>query len=141
MLRFLVIDDDRIVVETLALLLKSRGHSVITALGGEEGLVLCNAEAPDIVVTDILMPECDGLEVIKAIRKTQSETKIVAMSAGGLLYKQDVLRIARRMGADEVLTKPFSADEVFDVLAPLVDNTDTPGGKAIPIDRSCRAAA
>ena len=66
MSKILVIDDDAIIVETLAMLLGAQGHSVTTALGGAEGLALCEAQRPDIVFTDIIMPDCEGIEVIRA---------------------------------------------------------------------------
>ena len=141
MSKVLVIDDDSILVETLALLLQAQGHLVVTAPGGQEGLALCDAQCPDIVFTDILMPGCDGIEVIRAIRKQQQQTKIVAMSAGGVLYKQDILRLAHRMGADQVLAKPFSADEVFATLAKLLGDTDISECKETPTGRSSRSAA
>ena len=112
----LVIDDDSIIIETLKMLLESRGHSVLTAEDGQEGLELCATTSPDLVFTDILMPNCEGIEVIRTLRKSSTETKIVAMSGGGLLVKQDILRLAHRMGADRVLPKPFSADQVFSIL-------------------------
>lgn len=104
-----VIDDDEQVRRVVERLLVRQGHDVIAAKDGHDALRRASHCVPDLIITDIYMPECDGLEVISLLRKTRSTVPIIAMSAGQL-QGLDVLGVATRLGAQVQLPKPF--DEV-----------------------------
>ena len=112
MKRVLVIDDQESITRMLQALIKSVGHDVRVAGNGKEGLAICAQWNPDLILTDIFMPDQDGLEIIRALRKTAPHTRVIAMSGGGDIGDLDVLRTARVMGAAAVLTKPFQLDEL-----------------------------
>jgi DNA-binding response OmpR family regulator len=108
MARILLIDDDDSVRTMLRQTLTHFGHTVIEARDGQEGLKLFQHARADLVITDIVMPEKEGLEVLMELRQEQPPVKIIAMSGGGRGMAADYLRMARGMGAARVLAKPFS---------------------------------
>lgn len=113
MARILLIDDDDSVRGILRLTLAHHGHTVIEARDGAEGLNLFPHAAADLVITDIVMPEKEGLEVLMELRKTQASVKIIAMSGGGRNSAADYLHMAKLLGARTVLAKPFSDTELL----------------------------
>lgn len=101
--RILVIDDEEINRDLLRGMLESKGHLVVEASGGEAGLQVFRAHPADLVITDIMMPEKTGLEVIEELRRDFPAVPIMAVAAGG----HDVLEQAAELGADQILEKPF----------------------------------
>ncbi|MBC7365552.1 MAG: response regulator [Undibacterium sp.] len=91
----------------LGLLPTHFGHTVIEARNGREGLELSPRAVADLVITDIVMPEKEGLEVLVELRKKQPPVKIIAMSGGGRQHARGSLHIAQALGAAKVLEKPF----------------------------------
>lgn len=83
------------------------GHSVVEAHNGREGLVLFEQARPDLVITDIVMPEKEGLQVLRELRKYQP-LKVIAISGGGRGLASNYLHIAKQLGAAKILEKPFS---------------------------------
>lgn len=119
--RILLIDDDDSVRTMLRLTLAQFGHTVVEASNGKEGLALFAASSFDLVITDIVMPEKEGLEVMMDLRKLQPQLKIIAISGGGRISAVDYLSIARFLGAAKVLAKPFSNEalqQAIDELLP-----------------------
>lgn len=112
----LVIDDNDVFRATTALWLKRHGFHVVEAANGKEGIRALETMVPDVILTDILMPEQDGLETIQMVRKKHPKMRIVAMSGGMLDGRVDFLPIARKFGADHVMPKPFSGSELLLVL-------------------------
>jgi DNA-binding response OmpR family regulator len=108
MARILLIDDDDAFRGMLRKLLTHFGHTVIEGRNGKEGLKLFGHAHADLVITDIVMPEKEGIEVLMELRQKQTPVKIIAMSGGGRGMAADYLLLAKRMGAAKVLTKPFS---------------------------------
>lgn len=106
----LIIDDDEISRTIIHDIVRLCGHKALVAGDGREGLIRYRDAFPDVVVTDILMPECEGIEVIRTIRRDGLATQIIAVSAGGAFGRDYVLTMAERIGADFVLTKPFDFD-------------------------------
>jgi CheY-like chemotaxis protein len=114
--RILVIDDE---VEFRALarrILEAEGHEVIEAGTGDEGIAQCEAHQPDIIVTDIFMPEKSGIETILQIRQTNAAVRIIAVSGAGGLASGDLLASAARAGADRTLEKPFRARQFVEAI-------------------------
>ena len=109
MAKILIIDDDpqirRLVVEILA----NAGHEIFDVKDGEEGLRLVQTQRPALVITDILMPEIDGLEVIRELRRDTPRIPAIAISGGDAIY----LRMAKRLGATTTLVKPFRPMELL----------------------------
>jgi CheY-like chemotaxis protein len=115
-MKILVIDDDHLVRYTLSKILSSNGYEVVTASDGRRGMAVLRAEHPDVVITDIIMPEQEGIDTIIQIRRERPATKIIAISGGGRIRNIDFLDMAQSLGASEVLAKPFEADELLSCL-------------------------
>lgn len=118
-LQVLVIDDDDLVRETLEMMLVDAGYSVTSASDGRRGLAELEKKVPDFVVTDIYMPEKEGIETIVDIRRTYPNIKIIAMSGGADVGSMPVLQLAEMVGADRVLKKPFLPSEIIETIEAL----------------------
>jgi CheY-like chemotaxis protein len=118
-MKILVIDDDHLVRYTLSKILSSSGYEVVTASDGKRGMAVLRAEHPDGVITDIIMPEQEGIDTIIQIRRERPAIKIIAISGGGRIRNIDFLEMAQSLGADGVLAKPFEADELLSCLISL----------------------
>jgi DNA-binding response OmpR family regulator len=108
-----VIDDDAAIREIVRRFLTEAKHTVLEAENGNVGLALAEHHRPALVITDIVMPEKEGIETIRDIRRLKNGTKIIAMSGGtpskGMLY----LEAARTLGADAILINPFRKTELL----------------------------
>jgi len=116
MARVLIIDDEDIVRVTLRQMLEKAGFQVEEAENGVKGLERQRAAPCDLLITDLIMPEKDGVETIIEFRREFPETKIVAISGGGRTKNMDFLKLAEKVGADGVLPKPFRRNELLEVL-------------------------
>ncbi len=116
----LVIDDEPEMRRLLRRILVGAGHRVIEAENGASGLRHLERERPDLVITDILMPDKDGIETIQEIRSAQAGMRIIAMTGGGRYQGFEYLDIAKALGADALLSKPFRSAELLDAVAQLV---------------------
>jgi DNA-binding response OmpR family regulator len=105
--KILVIDDDDLVRKTIARILRSKDHEVLTAEDGRSGIRVFRAEQPDLVITDLIMPEQEGIETIREICRMAPDTKIMAISGGARFGNVDFLGMAAQLGASEILSKPF----------------------------------
>jgi CheY-like chemotaxis protein len=113
----LVVDDDSGLRDTIRGLLESLGFLVSTAANAREAIDEIGAQRPDVVLTDIYMPEGDGYELIAALRSFGEDIPIVAMSGGALQYNvEDHLGMARRLGAEATLAKPFRAAALIELV-------------------------
>ncbi|MFH1499027.1 MAG: response regulator [Verrucomicrobiota bacterium] len=108
----LLVDDDDNFRTMLRDLLKKLGHTVREARDGGEALELYAKKRSDLVLTDIVMPPPEGLETIYRLRHDDPKCRIIAMSGGGRLNATDYLKIAQMSGANRILHKPFSKDEL-----------------------------
>lgn len=114
--KILVIDDDPAILLMIEIILTGAGYRVTCAPDGDEGVRLFRALRPDLVITDVIMPVREGIETILAIRQDQPNAKIIAMSGGGRTASRDLLTMARRLGADRIMSKPFTIDELTAVV-------------------------
>ena len=112
----LLIDDDAQVGNTVRKLLERAGHDVRLEGDGRAGLRAFRERSPDVVVTDIYMPDCDGFEVIRELRGTAPDTLIVAASGGGAVQKELLLGSAEALGADLILSKPFKIEVLLEAI-------------------------
>jgi CheY-like chemotaxis protein len=113
----LVIDDDAAMRRMLVKTLSVKGHDVVEAENGQEGLELVEQRKPAVVITDILMPKTEGVETITKMRERFPKTKIIAISGGGISRNLMFLDVARALGVDATLAKPFRPAEIVDAVA------------------------
>jgi CheY-like chemotaxis protein len=132
MARILLIEDDNEVRTMLCLTLTHFGHTVIEARNGKEGLELFKHARADLVITDIVMPEKEGLEVLVELRGKQvPPVKIIAISGGGRQIAADYLRMAKLMGASRVLAKPFFNEVLMAMIDELLPQGGAPAQTAV----------
>jgi len=117
----LVIDDDASVREVVREMLRLEGHEVIIAENGRDAVPLLSARRIDLVITDLIMPEKEGIETISEIRREDSRIPIIAISGGGRLGPGDYLETARYIGADATLAKPFARQELLATIDALLE--------------------
>jgi len=108
--RVLVVDDDEVVRTLIAALLEEMQHEVRTVENGVDALDAHRREPADLVITDIYMPDMDGLELIRRINASNSTPPIIAMSGSASARRMDALPTAERFGASAVLYKPVDLD-------------------------------
>ena len=113
MARILLIDDDNLFRATLHLTLADFGHTVIEARDGKEGMKLLPDARADLVITDLVMPEMEGFEVLTEVRKTHPPMKIIVVSGGVQGDTRNFLRMAEHLGAGKVLAKPFTSEALL----------------------------
>ena len=120
----LVIEDDAVMLRNLVQWFQQAGCKVMAARDGVEGLALFRETRPQAVVTDLIMPNREGIETLMAIKTEAPEVKVLAISGGGRLGTVDLLRTAHGLGADAVLAKPFRSSEVINAVARLLRPCD-----------------
>lgn len=121
MAHILIVDDDEIQRHLLKNYLNEAGHIVFEASNGEQALNLHERNNIDIIITDILMPEKDGLELIIELRNVTPLTKLIAMTGGGMLGDdQNYLDVANHLGAAAVLKKPIGKDLLLEHISRLI---------------------
>ena len=113
MARILIIDDEASIRKPLRVILERAGHEVVSAANGSEAVRLWRQRAGDMVITDIHMPEKNGLETIIELRQIAPQARILAMSGGDLNARVDVLGDATLLGAVHTISKPFTLDEML----------------------------
>ena len=110
----LVIEDDSELLLMLQETLAQAGYEVRAAADGKQAAILCQIKPPDLVITDIYMPNKDGLEVIMDLRAKFPKTKIIAIS--GQITTKNMLPVALTLGAARTLAKPFLPEELLKVV-------------------------
>jgi CheY-like chemotaxis protein len=110
--RILVVDDDENICRVVQRMLNAAGYDVDVANNGQEALAKLTPDV-NLVLSDVLMPEMDGIEMIMRLRKEVPDVKIISMSGGGIQDKEHVLEIAERLGAVKTLSKPFSREDLI----------------------------
>src|SRR5260370_10518147 len=113
-MKILVIDDDASVRYTLARILGRAGFAVVMADDGEHGVAMFGKERPDLVISDLIMPQRDGIETIAQIRRESPAMKIIAISGGSRTMNADGLAMALENGASDVIVKPFDPKDLLD---------------------------
>lgn len=112
----LVVDDESLVRGLLRQILGRLGVTVVEAVDGVDGLDKFKAQAFDLVLCDLIMPRMDGIEAIAGMRRIAPDTPIVAMSGGGRKHAIEILQVAGGMGADHTISKPFTLDQITDLV-------------------------
>jgi DNA-binding response OmpR family regulator len=117
MAKILLVDDDDNFRAMLGRVLGDAGHIVTMAVNGNEALRLVQENAFDLVITDLMMPEKEGIETIVELRRKIPGLKIIAMSGGGFNAPEIYLNLARKLGAVQTLAKPFPGTELLAAVA------------------------
>ena len=112
MATILVVDDDALVRESIRRVLEKSGHTVTEAPDGKVALRHFAGNPTELVVSDVYMPDMDGIEFLMRLREAFPEVKTLMISGGGKLSSENVLDAASLLGADRVLDKPFSLEEL-----------------------------
>ena len=116
MTRILVIDDEESVRTVLRQMLEKEGYEIEDAEDGAVGLKLLHEHLPDLIITDLFMPEKEGIETMIEVRKHFPQVKIIAISGGGRMGKLDLLPMAESFGAQRTLAKPFERKELLETV-------------------------
>jgi CheY-like chemotaxis protein len=114
--RILVIDDDALVRSALRRMLEGEGFAVLEARHGGEGLAIVASEPVDLVITDILMPEIEGIETILELRRNHPALPVIATSGGDRTGNNEFLDMASKFVANRVLPKPFRSKELLTMI-------------------------
>lgn len=118
--RILIIDDEEQIREMLGQMLTREGYEVVHADNGKEGMKVCRGQKVDLIITDIIMPEKDGIEMILELRHDFPHLKVIAISGGGRLGPDGYLEMAQKLGAHRTFFKPFNRKEILDAVQELL---------------------
>jgi CheY-like chemotaxis protein len=121
MAKILVFDDEPSILLMLKKMLEKAGHEVDLALNGRDGLALFEKNRPDLVITDIIMPQKEGLETILELRKMYPDLKIIAISGGGRIGPDEYLPSAKIFGANMIFQKPLVQKEFMQAVSLLLN--------------------
>ncbi len=119
--RVIVIDDEAQTREMLYQMLEQEGYEVIVAQDGIDGIKQFRDKPADLVITDLIMPEKEGLEIIQELKNDFPEVKIIAITGGGIGKPGGYLKIAKIAGADYVFCKPLERQELLDAILEALD--------------------
>lgn len=120
-MRILIIDDDEQIRVLLQQMMEWAGFDVVVAENGKVAMRLQQREPADLVITDLIMPEQEGLETISRLKKEYKGIKIIAISGGGRIGPEAYLPAALELGADRVFCKPFDVKEIVDAVRNLLE--------------------
>jgi len=127
MARILIIDDEAAIAMMLKKMVEKAGHKAETAVNGNEGLQLFETFKPDLLITDIVMPEKEGLEIIFELRRKNPNLKIIAISGGGRFQYEGYLNSAKHLGANKVFQKPLDLKELISSISELLNTRQDQG--------------
>src|SRR4051812_48970122 len=123
MAKLLIIDDEKLARLTLRKILERAGHEVTEAGNGTEGIAAYRMAPTDLVITDIIMPDKEGVETIIELKHDFPGVRIIAISGGGRTRNLDFLKLAQQYGAEKVLAKPFSQDDLLQAVDAVLGST------------------
>jgi CheY-like chemotaxis protein len=118
----LIIEDDNDLREMLKVSLHRRKYTILEAQNGKDAITHFKPSVTDLVVTDLIMPEEDGLKVIMKLREIKPSIKIIAISGGGKAGPGSYLNLAKALGADVIYSKPFSVNDMIKKIGELLEN-------------------
>jgi CheY-like chemotaxis protein len=117
----LIVEDDKELREMLKLSLLRKNYTVFEAENGKAAITHFKPQITDLVVTDLIMPEEDGLKVVIKLKEIKPSLKIIAISGGGKVGPGSYLNLAKALGADAIYSKPFSINELISKIEQLMD--------------------
>jgi len=121
-MRVLIVDDDEQIRVLLQQMMEWAGFEVLVAENGKIAMQMQSQQPADLVITDLIMPEQEGLETITRLKKDYAGIKIIAISGGGRIGPEAYLPAALELGADLVFSKPFDVQEVVNSVKELLGN-------------------
>jgi len=122
----LLIDDDDLSRGAVQKMLERAGYIVSSTGDGRDALEQYRSNPTSLVITDLIMPEIDGLEVIQELRRINPSVRVLAISGGGRVEAEEYLSVARKFGAVEVLPKPFTGQELKKAVEAALGETAAP---------------
>jgi len=123
MVKILIVDDEPFVRDMMTAMIKPAGYDVVEAVNGAEAFNVCKKEVVDLIITDIVMPEKNGIDLIMNVKKEYPDIPIIAVSGGGgITGRYDYLEIAKLVGANNILKKPFEIDELRSAVSNAIEN-------------------
>jgi DNA-binding response OmpR family regulator len=125
MTRILIIEDEVDVRKVVRKFLETKGYEVLEADNGAMGLDIFHRERVDLVITDIIMPQMEGLETIQKLRRHSPDVKIIAVSGGGRVGPDNYLNLAKKFGASSTLEKPFDMKQLVQTVEELLSNVES----------------
>jgi DNA-binding response OmpR family regulator len=121
MARILIIDDEAMIRNLLVRMLEREGYETVTASNGKDGINIHRKNPADLIITDLIMPDKEGIETIMELRRDSQDVKIIAMSGGGKIDSKTYLHIAKTIGAIKTLAKPFDRKELLTTIHELLE--------------------
>jgi CheY-like chemotaxis protein len=118
----LIVEDDKELREMLKMSLLRRNYTVLEAENGKAAITHFKPLLTDLVITDLIMPEEDGLKVVIKLRELKPSIKIIAISGGGKVGPGSYLNLAKALGADAIYSKPFSINDLISKIEQLLEN-------------------
>lgn len=119
----LVVDDEDSVRELVIAMIEPLGYDIVEATNGEEASAACKATTLDLIITDIVMPDKNGIDFIMEVKKEYPDVPVIAISGGGgIAGRYDYLKIAKLVGAHNILKKPFDAKELRTAVSEAIEN-------------------
>lgn len=126
MSRILVIDDNTSMREAVCEMLQQAGYETVPVENGRFAAQIHRSEPVDLIITDLFMPDTDGLEIIYQFRHEFPDVKIIAVSGGGSRGLVELLSVAKKMGAQRAIMKPFAWEDLLGAVQELLAPTETP---------------
>jgi CheY-like chemotaxis protein len=120
MARILIIDDDVQILKILRQTLECEGYDVLEASNGKQGIKRYLENPADLIITDIIMPEKDGIEIIIELKRDYPDVKIIAISGGGRIGPEEYLDMSKKLGAQRTFTKPFERKQLLSAVQDLL---------------------
>lgn len=124
--RIMVVDDNASIREAVCEMLEQAGYETVQVENGRLATQLHRSDPVDLIITDLFMPDTDGLEVIYQFRREYPDVKIIAVSGGGSRGLVELLSVARKMGAQRALMKPFSWEHLISAVQELLEPPPSP---------------
>lgn len=123
--RILVVDDEEHVRDMVTAMIEPLGYDIVVAKNGAEACDVCKAALVDLIITDIVMPEKNGIDLIMETKKEYPDIPVIAISGGGgITGRYDYLEIAKLVGAKNILEKPFSMEELRSAVDNILNNEE-----------------
>jgi CheY-like chemotaxis protein len=121
MARILIIDDEAMIRDLLVNILEREGYETVTATDGKDGIKIYRENPADLIITDLIMPDQEGIETIMKLRRDYQDVKIIAMSGGGKIDPETYLKIAKTVGAVKTIAKPIRLEELLKTIQEVLE--------------------
>lgn len=124
MKKILLVDDEGAIRSMVSVVLKGEGRTFVEASNGMEAQAFLAADSYDLVISDVIMPDCDGIELVMSIRRKQPEVPVIIMSGGGRVQANHYLNLAEKLGAAKVFEKPFDTAVLRKTVAEILGDVE-----------------